>query len=65
MYFLILNAFLMKYLLVYLLFGFFSLGSSTAADTFQVHCAIYCLGVGAAHLEKCDVIAVTIRTVSG
>ena len=56
----------MKCLLVYHFLGFFSLGScSTAADLFQVYCAIICLGVGAEHLEKCDVIVVTIRTFSG
>ena len=63
---LILYAFFMKYLLVYLFLCFFSLGScSTAADSFQVYCAIILLGVGAAHLEKYEVIVVTIWPFSG
>ena len=53
----------MKCLLAYLFLGFLC---SIAADSFQIHCAIICLGVGvgAAHLDKCDVIVVTIKSFS-
>ena len=45
--------------------GFFSHSScSTVADSFQVHYAIISMGVGAEHLEKCDVIVVIIRPFS-